>query len=84
MWKMNNIKIDKKGKKVEIVLNKNFYCLDVVKEGIADFKEVCNSSISDEEGIKISLKPKEKVNIDTLGYEFSNYVLGLMKNKIIS
>lgn len=81
---MNHIKVNKKEKKVDIVLNKNFYCIEAVKESIEDFKEICDSSVSDEEDIKVSLKPKEDLDIDTLGYEFSNYVLGLMKNKIIS
>ena len=81
---MNNIAIDKKGEKIDMILNKDFYYLDVIKEGIEDFKEVCDSSILDENGINISLNPKKGIDLDTLGYEFSNYLLSLMKDRILN
>ncbi len=81
---MNNITVDKEGKKVDIIFNRDFYYLDIIKEGIDDFKEVCDSSISNEEGINISLHPKDEGDLNTLGYEFSNYLLSLMKERLLN
>ena len=69
--------------KIKIKLNKQFYDLNAVKESLKDFNKVCNGTIANKKGIEIVLKPKDKKLTNILGYEFCNYVLGLMKNKII-
>lgn len=67
-------------KKMKIKLNNKFYNKGIVEEVLNDFKEVCNGKIVNNE-IEIELEPKE--DIKELKEEFCNYVLGLMKNKII-
>ena len=69
--------------KIKIELNKKFYDLDAVKESLKDFNKVCNGTIANKKVIEITLKPKDKSLTNILGYEFCNYVLGLMKNKTI-
>lgn len=70
--------------KIKIKLNKKFYDLNAVKESLKAFNKVCSGDIKkNKEIIKITLKPKDKSQTNILGHEFCNYVLGLMKNKII-
>ena len=80
---MNNIKINKKSKKVDISLNKKFYSIKAVKQASQDFKDICNCTIPKNKNIEISLKLKEDLDINTIGYEFCNYVLALMKNETL-
>ena len=79
------IKVDKKKGEICISLNKKFYEIKIIKNSLADFKEVCKGKIKKHEGkdIIIMLKPLEIKMTDCLGHEFCNYALGLMKNKII-
>lgn len=65
---------------MKIRLNKEFYNKEIVKEALDDFKDVCNGKILNE-GMEIELEPKE--GIGNLKEEFCNYVLGLMKNKMM-
>jgi len=79
-----SIKIDKNKREICISLNKKFYDTKAVKESLADFKEVCEGKIKEDKyAINIVLKPKEKDMLSVLGYEFCNYALGLMKNKML-
>lgn len=63
-----------------ISLNNKFYDKNAVQEAITDFEEVCEGKIVDD-SIEVELKPKE--DVDNLKEEFCNYVLGLMKNRIL-
>jgi len=63
---------------VIVDFNEQFYKKEFIKQAITDFKEICEIEKT-EEGLL--LKPKKELNIDILGYEFYNYVLGLMKNQ---
>lgn len=65
---------------MKIKLNNKFYDKKAVEEALDDFKKVCNGKIVNND-IEIELEPKEK--IENLQEEFCNYVLGLMKNKIM-
>lgn len=65
---------------MQIELNNKFYNKEAIKEALKDFREVCNGKILNNV-IEIELEPKEKV--ENLQEEFCNYVLGLMKNKIM-
>jgi adenosine/AMP kinase len=80
---MKNIKIDKQKNKIEILLNKEFYSVDVVKQTIKDFSEVCDCNLDTKNNIKIVLSLKNNKDIEIMGYEFCNYVIGLMKNEAI-
>ncbi len=65
---------------MKIKLNNKFYNKRVIEEALKDFKEVCNGKILND-GVEIELITKEEVV--KLKEEFSNYVLGLMKNKTL-
>jgi len=62
---------------MRLVLNSKFYKKEAVKQAIKDFKNACDAKILNNK-IEVELKPKE--NVKNLEHEFSNYVLGLMKN----
>lgn len=78
MKNMEKVKINKAKNKVLVNFNEQFYKREFVDKAILDFKEVCDIKKSKE---GLLLRPKEKLNIDILGYEFYNYVLSLMKNQ---
>ena len=79
-----SIKIDKNKREICISLNKKFYDTKAVKESLADFKGICEGKIKEDRClINIILKPKEKNMLNIIGYEFCNYALGLMKNKML-
>jgi len=81
---MNLMKINREENEISIFLSSKLYDLQIIKEVLADFKEVCEGHIEESNlRIKIVLKPKEKDILDVIGYEFCNYVLGLMKNKLL-
>lgn len=81
---MKNITIKKKLKNTDIKLNKKFYSIIAVKEGINDFKDLCNFEVSEEpQYIKVNIELKNGVDADKVSYEFYNYVLGLMKNNVM-
>lgn len=65
---------------MRIKLNKKFYNKEIVKEALDDFKKVCEGKILND-NIEVELEPKE--NVEMLREEFCNYVLGLMKNKVL-
>ena len=75
---MEKIKINKAKNKVLVNFNEQFYKKEFIDRAILDFNEVCDIKKS-EEGLL--LRPKERIDIDILGYEFYNYVLGLVKNQ---
>lgn len=74
---MNQIKINHETNEVRIRLNENFYPKDIVDLAIRDYLDFCDVFLDDD---IIILKPKKEVDINRLGYEFFNYVLGLVKN----
>ena len=83
--KKMTIQINKEKNEICILLNKDFYNLEEIRNALEDFYEVCDGKIFEEEKhkIKIVLKPKEHLMIEMLGHEFCNYSLGLMKNKTL-
>ena len=73
------IKINKNKKEVSVVLKERFYPEKNVSEAIKDFQDICSIKKNKEELI---LKPKsDDVELETIGYEFCNYVLGLINNE---
>ncbi len=73
---------------MRILLNSKFYNKNSVEEALKDFKGVCEGRILNNEptainkkDIEVELKPKEEIK--ELEEEFCNYVLGLMKNKML-
>ncbi len=74
---MEKVRIIKDKNEVILSFNNKFYNKEVIDKAIEDFKQACDVR---QEGELIILKPKEKTDLNILGYEFYNYVLGLIKN----
>lgn len=74
---MARVEINKKKDEVILTFNEAFYDKKFINQTIEVFKEVCDAS---EDKEYIFLKPKKGISIENLGYEFYNYVLGLIKN----
>ena len=68
---------DKEKNEVLLRFNPIFYTNQAIKQAVSDFSDVCDVTEA-EDGIV--LKPKEG-DVEVIGYEFYNYVLGLMKNQ---
>ena len=62
-------------------LNPNFYDKSSIGEAIEDFKEI--GEISLDKGFVVVLSKDDYLTSEELFYEFSNYVLGLMKNNSV-
>ncbi len=75
---MERIKVNKEKNEVVLSFNEKFYDRKFIDEAVEEFKEICDIT---KDNNLISLKPKEKIDLDILGYEFYNYVLGLIKNR---
>ena len=78
MKNMEKVKINKAKNEVLVNFNNIFYKKEFIDRAVLDFKEACDITKLDE---GLLLKSKEKADIDVLGYEFYNYVLGLIKNQ---
>jgi len=64
-----------------INFNRNFYNLESIKKAIQDYKGLADFDIKlDKKNIKVDLKNIGPDSKDIIKEEFSNYVLGLMKN----
>jgi len=75
-------KVRVKGKEVRIEINPAFYSYEAVLLTKKILKDVCQVSVRKKEDvILVSLKPKPKmkINLETLGYEFYNYLLNSVK-----
>jgi hypothetical protein len=82
---MGQISVDKQAGLVRLVLDTKLYGYGAVMEAGKDFSESCWVLVDGDKDDKllVTLKPKSnEIEVDTLGYEFSNYVLGLMQNAI--
>jgi len=74
---MERIRIDPSKEEVFVSFNKTIYPKATIEQAMEDYGQACEVFKNKDE---IMLRPKEKLDLDTLGYEFYNYVLGLMKN----
>lgn len=78
------INIDKEKNEVKIDINTEFYELDKIIEAAQEFTDSCWVYVDrqNDSRVNVIIKPKSKeIDINTVGYEFYNFVLGLMKNK---
>ena len=83
---MKKMEIDRNNKEVKLLINTEFYDSDSVLKASHAFSKSCwvylDGNVN--EKLRVSLKPKFKeINLDELGYEFYNYVLGLMQNEYL-
>ncbi len=82
MLKTNNIKIDRKSRKVLVNVKSGFYPRETIEQTAKKFSDVCELAIKQNDSdIIIALKPKRPVPLDILGYEFMNHVLADLKNE---
>jgi hypothetical protein len=80
---MERISVNKDERSVSIKFDTRFYPSAHVFRAIQDFSGICTISI-DGSGAELSIvmKPKsDEIDIGTLGFEFYNYVLGVIKNE---
>jgi hypothetical protein len=79
---MEKIIIDRAEKQVLINFDTRFYPNDCILKAMKDFSVSCwTSSNNNSDNVSVTLKPKsEEISLDTLGYEFYNYVLSVIKN----
>ena len=76
---MKRVSVDKERNAAVLTFNEDLYPQELINKSISDFKEVCDVKFEDK---NLVLKPKTKdVNIENLGYEFYNYLLGLIKSQ---
>lgn len=64
-----------------INFNRNFYNLESIKKAIQNYNGLADFDIKlGEKNIEVNLKNIDPESKDIIKEEFSNYVLGLMKN----
>ncbi len=74
---MKKIETNQKLNQVKLFFNEKFYNKKFVELALKDYSEICYTK---QEGNSVILQPKENIDLNILGYEFYNYVLGLIKN----
>lgn len=80
MPRINNIRTDRKKNAVEITVNPAFYPIEIIEATAEKFSAACNISKNvGDSCIKIVLKPKSPMPLDTIGYEFMNHLLADLK-----
>ena len=81
--KMSDIKVDKKENLVRLIVDTKFYGASAVIIAGKEYTESCWVYIDGDANDKllVTLKPKNKdIDLNTLGYEFYNYMLGLIQD----
>lgn len=73
---MDKVRLEKDS--VILAFNEKFYPRRFIEQAMQDYKEVCSFSESKK---GLVLVPREKKHLPIIGYEFYNYVLGLIKNQ---
>ncbi|OYT55614.1 MAG: hypothetical protein B6U68_04560 [Candidatus Aenigmarchaeota archaeon ex4484_14] len=76
------------GNKIELTINSKVYPEEIIDKAVENYSDVCEIEDRKNEQIhKIILKPKQlfdsKEDLETIGYEFMNYLLYLIKNKVL-
>ncbi len=75
---MEKIKINREKGEVVLRFNYLFYPPDLVRIAVDDFRRFCDHINLEDHSVVLC--PKQKEDLDIIGYEFYNYVLGLIKN----
>jgi hypothetical protein len=75
---MQRVTISRSKGEVSLSFNNSFYKQEHIDQAIADYLEACTVS---KVGDRLVIVPKDPKDLDIIGYEFYNYVLGLMKNQ---
>jgi len=75
--KMEKIKILKTKNQVRLLFNSSFYKTEFIDAAVKDFEKICRIHRLDN---ILFIEPNEGLDVETIGYEFYNYVLCLSKN----
>jgi len=75
---MEKVKINLENSEIRVNFNEKIYGKMFIEKAAEDFSLVCEVKKS-EDGLL--LKTKDKEDLEILGYEFYNYVLGLVRNQ---
>lgn len=80
---MEKITVNTEEKQVLVNFDTKLYPSDCVFKAAQDFSDSCWTSVDGtQENLQVMLRPKsDEIDLDTLGYEFYNYVLGIIKNE---
>jgi hypothetical protein len=81
---MEKVIIDRKNRSVTVHFNTKFYPADKIMIAAQAFMESCWAQVDGDKNdvIQVNLTPKsDDIDLATLGYEFYNYVLGVIKNQ---
>jgi hypothetical protein len=73
-------KTQKSIQEIKFKLNLNLYDLNSIKRAIKDYKGIARITIKSNENNYADLTLKSTENIPNIEHEFTNYVLGLIKN----
>ena len=65
-----------------IKLNKKFYSIRSINQAIKDFNNIASFLMS-ENNDYVSVKITTEKEVDSIKYEFYNYILSLMKNEAL-
>lgn len=79
----DKINVDLTKQEVMLFLNTKVYKTSCILEAADMFSDACwvNTDGDPQETMKVVLKPRsDDISLKTLGYEFYNYVLALMRN----
>lgn len=80
---MSDIQIDKKNNTVKLIVDTRFYGYGAVLNAAKAYTESCWVYVDGdiEDKLLVTLKPKtNEIKLETLGYEFYNFMLGLMQD----
>lgn len=81
--KMSDIQVDKKNNVVKLIVDTRFYGCGAVLSAAKAYTDSCWVYVDGdtEDKLLVTLKPKtDEIKLETLGYEFYNFMLGLMQN----
>ncbi len=80
--KDKKVQVDAEDNKVTVVLDTRFYRSNSVRSSAEDFKNCCLVELEHiGNRVSVVLSPKSKeIDLNTVGYEFCNYVLGRMRS----
>lgn len=83
--KMSTVEVIKENSEVKFDVSSKLYSYNAIKQAAEDFSENFEIVLDGKEGEKISVSLKVKGGVDvsdveSVAYEFYNYVLGLMQN----
>jgi len=63
-------------------VNTDFYPFEIVKASAEEFSNVCRTNVRQFPETVVTLKPNDESLLNTVGFEFMNYLLAAIKNEV--